>query len=195
MNALLDAIESGKIMASSLGWSRSSSLMGQDNDTVRNRARALLVNNDQEKVNKGYQKALDMKGDAAKGKVIFQQNCGLCHQVRGELGIKFGPDLGTVHSWLPKDIMANILDPNLAIAVGFDLWEIRMKTGESMQGIIASETASAIDLHIAPGQQKVINRQEIESLKVMNTSAMPVLTEQITHQQMADLLAFLKETK
>lgn len=195
MNALLDAVESGKIMASSLGWSRTSSLMGQDNDTIRIRARALLANNDQEKVNRGFQKALGLKGDNKNGKPIFQQNCGLCHQVRGKLGVKFGPDLGTVHNWLAKDIMANILDPNLSIAVSYDLWEIKMKNGESMQGIITSETSSAIDLSIAPGQQKILNRQDIETLKVMNTSAMPVLTQQITHQQMADLIAFLKETQ
>ncbi len=194
MNLLLDAVETGKIKSSSLGPSRTSSLMGQDNDTIRVRARALLANKDQEKVNKEYVKALDLKGDAVKGKTIFQQNCGICHQVRDKLGVKFGPDLGTVQSWLAKDIMANILDPDLSIAVGYDLMDVKLKTGESLQGIIASETSAAITLRTNPGEEKLLNRQDIESVKVMNTSIMPVLTKQIDHQQMADLLAFLRQS-
>jgi len=195
MNLLLDAVQSNKIPAASLGWSRTSSLMGQDNDTIRTRARALLVNKDQEKTNKEFEKALTLKGAGDKGKLVFQQNCGLCHQVRGEIGLKFGPDLGTVQNWLAKDIMASILAPNASIAVGFDLWDVKLKTGESLQGIISSETSAAITLHLSSAQEKIINRQEIESLAVMNNSAMPVLTSQIDHQQMADLLAFLRQTK
>jgi putative heme-binding domain-containing protein len=194
MALLLDAIESGKIQASSLGWSRTSSLMGQDNDTIRARARALLANNDQERVNKEYQKALALKGDMAKGKTVFQQNCGVCHQVRDKLGVKFGPDLGTVQNWLAKDIMANILAPDLSIAVGYDLWEVKLRSEETLRGIIAGETSAAITLRTNPGEEKVINRQDIESLKVMNTSVMPVLTKQIDHQQMADLIAFLRQS-
>ncbi len=81
---------------------------------------------------------------------MFQQNCGLCHQVRDKLGVKFGPDLGTVQNWLAKDIMANILNPNLSIAVGYDLMDVKLKTGESLQGIIASETSAAITLKTNP---------------------------------------------
>jgi len=195
MKSLLDAVESGKINKSSLGWPKSSSLMGQENDTIRNLARALLVDHEQEKINREYQASLQLTGDGDNGKLVFQQNCGICHQVRGKLGFKFGPDLGTVHGWLPKDIMANILAPNLSISVGFDLWELKMKNGEMLQGIISSETAAAITLNISSGQEKILNRQDIESLKVMNTSAMPVLTQQINHQQMADILAFLRQSK
>ncbi len=195
MNLLLDAVESKKVPPESLGWSRISNLLNQDNDVVRTKARALLVNKDQEKINKEFEKALELKGDAANGRTVFQQNCGLCHQVRGEIGIKFGPDLGTVQNWLAKDILANILAPNASIALGYDLWDVKMKTGETLQGIISSETSSAINLRTAPAQEKLINRQDIESLTVTQTSAMPVLTSQLNYQQMADIIAFLRQTK
>ena len=193
--ALLEAIEKGKIQQASLGWSRSAQLMGENNDQLRNKARALLMNKDQEKINKGFKKALELKGDLVKGRTIFQENCGLCHQVRGEVGIAFGPDLGTVQNWLAKDILANILAPDLSIAVGFDLWSVELENGETLQGIISTETSSAIHLRMGPGAEKTINRQEIQSIKVMNSSAMPVLSEKLNHQQMADLIAFLKQTK
>ncbi|MEO6681480.1 MAG: c-type cytochrome, partial [Ginsengibacter sp.] len=195
MNLLLKAIETKQILPESLGWLRISSLLNQDNDVVRTKARSLLVNKDQEKINKQFETALKLKGDPLKGREIFKYNCALCHQVRGEIGNKFGPDLGTVQSWLAKDILANILDPNASIALGFDLWDVKMKTGESLQGIISSETSSAINLRTAPGKEQTINRQNIESITVTKSSAMPVLTSRLNYQQIADILAFLKQTK
>lgn len=193
---LLDAIESGKVEPASLGWTRSAQLMSNSDQKIRNRARSLLAKSDEEQVNKDYQQALQLEGDQTNGKVVFMQNCGKCHQIRGKMGNAFGPDLGTVHNWLPKNIMANVLSPNLSITGGFDLWAVELKNGESVQGIIASETSAAITLRPSPGVEKTINRQDIVSLKSVNVSAMPSgLEKEINQQQMADLLAFFKKTK
>jgi putative heme-binding domain-containing protein len=44
--------------------------------------------------------------------------------------------------------------------------------------------------------EKTINRNDIKSLKALNMSIMPTgLDKQIDQQQMADLLAFLKQNK
>jgi putative heme-binding domain-containing protein len=193
---LLDAIKSGKVEPASLGWTRSAQLMSNSDQKIRNRARSLLANSDEEKVNKDYQQALQLEGNQTNGKVVFMQNCGKCHQIRGKMGNAFGPDLGTIHNWLPKNIMANVLSPNLSISGGFDLWAVELKNGESVQGIIASETSAAITLRPSPGVEKTINRQDIVSLKSVNVSAMPSgLEKEINQQQMADLLAFFKKTK
>ena len=193
---LLDVIKSGKIEPASLGWTRSAQLMSNSDQKIRSRARSLLANNDEEKVNKDYQQALQLEGNQTNGQVVFMQNCGMCHQIRGKMGNAFGPDLGTIHNWLPKNIMANVLSPNLSISGGFDLWAVELKNGESVQGIIASETSAAITLRPSPGVEKTINRQDIVSLKSVNVSAMPSgLEKEINQQQMADLLAFFKKTK
>ncbi|MEP7257877.1 MAG: c-type cytochrome, partial [Flavitalea sp.] len=145
-------------------------------------------------VNKEYQKALDLSGDPLKGKEVYQQNCAICHQVRGKMGVAFGPDLGTIHNWLKEDIMANVLDPNLSISSGYDLWTVQLNNGESAQGIISSETPVAITLKNNGKMVRTINRQEIKSLKSANISAMPSgLSKNINYQQMADLLAFLRQ--
>ena len=193
---LLDVIKSGKIEPASLGWTRSAQLMSNSDQKIRSRARSLLANNDEEKVNKDYQQALQLEGNQTNGQVVFMQNCGMCHQIRGKMGNAFGPDLGTIHNWLPKNIMANVLSPNLSISGGFDLWAVELKNGESVQGIIASETSAAITLRPSPGVEKTINRQDIVSLKSVNVSAMPSgLEKEINQQEMADLLAFFKKTK
>lgn len=191
---LLNAIDSGRIQKSSIVFYQRVQLMTQPDEKIRTRARALFAENEEDEVNKAYKPALQLKGDAAKGKAVYVQNCVICHQVRGALGIHFGPDLGTIHSWPPEGIMANILSPNLSIAAGFDLWEVELNQGEGVQGIISSETPGAITLKNAEGIQKTINRQDIKSLKTLNISAMPAGWEKtINHQQMADLLAFLRQ--
>ncbi|MES1223403.1 MAG: c-type cytochrome, partial [Bacteroidota bacterium] len=135
-------------------------------------------------------------GDEAKGKTVFLANCGMCHQIRGKMGNAFGPDLGTVHNWLPKNILANLISPDLSIAGGFDLWAVELKSGETVQGLIANESSAAITLKPGPGIETIINRQDIASLKSVGISAMPKgLAKKISQQQMADLLAYLKQNK
>jgi putative membrane-bound dehydrogenase-like protein len=192
---LLDAIEAGKISPASVGWPRSVQLMSHSDPKLREKARTLLNRKDPQEVIKNYQKVLEMTGDVAKGKLVYMQNCALCHQVRGQIGVSYGPDLGTVHNWLSKDLMANILDPSLSIAPGYDLWELELKTGEPVQGMIVSETSAALNLRMAPGVDKTINRQDIKSIKALHMSVMPVLSGQLDQQQMTDLLAFLKNSR
>jgi putative heme-binding domain-containing protein len=195
---LLDAIEQGRVQPASVGWQRSVRLMAQDNFRLRERARLLLTKNEAEgaKVNKEYQQALALEGNIKKGKDMYLKNCSVCHQVRGTMGVSFGPDLGTIHNWSAEAIMANILAPNLSISSGYDLWDVRLKNGESFQGIISSETTTAITLLNAGREVRTINRTDIQSLKPLNMSAMPAgLEKQINHQQMADLIAFLRANK
>ena len=170
--------------------------MAQDNEALRDRSRAIFTINNDNEVNKAYQSALQLAGDTERGKMVYQQNCALCHQVRGQMGVAVGPDLGTVHNWSAEAIMANTLAPGLSISSGFDLWSVELNNGESIQGIIASETPGAVTLRNTGSPDRTISRKDIKSLKAMNMSIMPVgLEQQINQQQMADLLAFLKENK
>jgi len=119
---LLNSVASGKIPATDLSWPRKVRLMAQSNDLLRNQARALFTMNNITEINKAYQAALQTKGDAINGKAVFLQQCSICHQIRGQSGVKFGPDLGTIHNWSREAIMANILAPDQSISSGYDLW-------------------------------------------------------------------------
>ncbi len=193
---LLSAIEKYQILPSSVSWPRRVRLMAQNNEPLRNRARAIFATNNEQEVNKAYQSALTLKGNISNGKTVYQQNCALCHQIRGEMGISIGPDLGTIHNWSTEAIMANTLAPNLSISSGYDLWSVELQNGESLQGIIASETPGAVTFRLVGTVDRTINRNAIKSLKALNMSIMPQgLEKQISQQQMADLLAFLKQNK
>lgn len=197
MRILVDALEAGKIPGSSVSFSKSVKLMQVNDDSLRKRARAFFTKNQQQakEINKAYQVSLDLKGDPEKGKQVYLQSCAICHQVRGKFGVStFGPDLGTIHNWKKEDILANVIDPGLSISAGYDLWEAELNNGESVQGIIASETPTAITLKNNGKPDRTINRQEIKLLKSFNISAMPSgLEKNIDKQAMADLLAFLRQ--
>ena len=196
VNLLLTAMEKGLILSTSVSFESSIGLMMQSDSTLRHRARVIFTRSQEEgkKVNEKYQQALKLTGDPLKGRTVYVQNCVICHQVRGKIGLAIGPDLGTVHNWTKEDIMANILDPNLSISAGFDLWNIELNSGQSVQGIIKSESPTAITIVNNGMPERTINRQEIKSLKTANISAMPSgLEKNIDQQQMADLLSFLRQ--
>ena len=196
MRVLITAMEQNKIAANSVSFWTGIALMQVADDKLRERARAVFSKNAEEakRIAKAYQAALEQRGDAEKGKTVYMQNCAVCHQVKGQYGVAFGPDLGTIHNWKKEDILANILDPNLSIMAGYDLWEIILNNGESLQGIIAGETASAITIKNMGNFEKTISRQDIKSLKSLSISAMPVgLEKNISKEQMADLIAFLRQ--
>ncbi|HRP55178.1 PVC-type heme-binding CxxCH protein [Agriterribacter sp.] len=193
---LLDAMESGTVNLGDVSWSQSVRLRSLGNIPLRMRARALFAKKDDKlkEVIQEYQGIAALQGDPSKGKTVFLADCAVCHQVGGKMGRAYGPDMGTVHAWAPADIMVNILDPNRSIAIGYDTWEVTTSNGESVQGIISAETPTAITVNDANGQVRNIARQDIESLKALGISAMPVgLEEKISKQQMADLIAFLKQ--
>lgn len=195
---LLNALEKNIINTSSVRFGTSVELMQNDDSLLRNKARAIFTRNEKEreKVRKEYDDALQMKGDNAKGKQVFAQNCGICHQVRGKTGVAIGPDLGTVHNWIREDLLANILDPNMAIASGYDTWQAMLNNGENVQGIIAAETPAAITFRANNMQDRTVSRVDIKTLKALNTSLMPTgLEKNISKQQMADLMAFLRSAE
>jgi putative membrane-bound dehydrogenase-like protein len=196
MSVLLDAIERGTIQTSEISWHRKVALMNQPNDVLRKKAIVLFTENNNNEVNAAYQKALELKGDGVAGQLIYQKQCALCHQIRGKGGVTLGPDLGTVHNWSKEAILANILAPNQSISSGYDLWSVTLNSGESIQGIIASETPGAITLRNSGSPEKTIRRQDIKSIKALTMSAMPSgLDKMISVEEMANLLAYLKENK
>jgi putative heme-binding domain-containing protein len=193
---LLSALEANKIQLSSVSWRRRVGLMAQSNLPLRDRARKLFTKNDDGEIRSSLFDVLSLKGDAVKGQDVYQQNCALCHQIRGKMGLSIGPDLGTVHNWSSEAILSNIVNPNQSISSGFDLCAVVLANGENVQGIIASESPAAITLRNNGTADRTINRQDIKSLKALNMSIMPGdFAQKITHQQMSDLLAFLKKNK
>ena len=196
---LLDAIDAGQIQKTNLDQGHKIQLMTQHDQALKDRARTIFAENDdhqRQEIIERYKSALDLKGNALEGKQVFLQNCASCHQIGGEAGRDFGPDLATIRNRRPASILNDIINPAQSIADGFDLWTVMLNNGESIQGVVSAETPTAISLHQIGGQETTISRADMKSLIPLGMSAMPVgLENSIDLQEMADLLAYIRDVK
>jgi putative heme-binding domain-containing protein len=89
-------------------------------------------------------------------------------------------------------LLTDILDPNRAIDANFVSYTALTLDGLAHQGIIHSETGSGIVLLTAEGKSVTIRREDLDSLTAGGSLMPEGLERQVTIDQMADLLAFLK---
>lgn len=195
MEILLAGVESGTIQPSAIGWDRTVRLMRDTQGPLKTKARALLSEPPgvRESLVEEYMASMDTEGDVEAGQHVFKAVCSTCHQVAGSGGMAFGPDLGTVRHWSPAALVASILIPQQTITDGYGLWKIELDDGMSYTGLIASESPSEIELRQLGLEDRSIPRNTIQSLTSLDVSAMPNgLEAQLSTQQMADLIAYLR---
>src|SRR6185295_1605753 len=118
---LLQAIQSGVIPANQVPFARRAVLLRSADAQVKELATKLFSDAavaPRQEVVARYQAALTLKGDAARGRTIFETSCATCHRV-GDLGKDVGPNLATIRQWNPGQVLSNILDPNREVAPNF----------------------------------------------------------------------------
>jgi putative heme-binding domain-containing protein len=94
----------------------------------------------------------------------------------------------------PEKLLTNILDPNLDIQPGYQAFLCILHSGEQLYGVITQENSASLSLKGKEGIERTILRSEMEAMKATNVSFMPEgLESTIDAQQMADLLAFIKQ--
>ena len=192
---LLEGIESGTIQPSAIGWDRTVRLMRDTQGALKSKARRLLSEPPgvREEVVEDYIATMESKGTIEAGAKVFSAVCSTCHQIAGSGGVAFGPDLGTVRHWSPEALVASILIPQKTITDGYGLWAVQLKDGMNYTGLISGESPSEIELRQLGKEDISIPRSAIESVTSMDVSAMPNgLEAQLTKQQMADLIAYLR---
>lgn len=193
VNLFLDALEEGIVQKSSVDFYRRVRFMTYADDAIKRRARSIFSQKDEGELNEEYKAALTMKGDVEKGRLVFEKNCSICHQIDGKNGKPIGPDLSTVYSWTPEGIVSQVLFPNASITVGYELWQIELVNGDKVQGVIGDESPTAITVRNVGIDDRVISRAEIKSINSLDYSMMPGGWEEIISVDgMADLISFLK---
>lgn len=144
------------------------------------------------KVVESYKPVLTLKGDAAKGHEVYALICSLCHK-HGTEGRDIGPDLISVVEHPPEKLLRSILNPNEDIQPGYNACTCTLKNGEQIYGLLASESANSIVMKLLDGTKQTVLRNQIASLQNQDISLMPEgLEAGINHQQMADLIEFLR---
>ncbi len=163
---------------------------------MRDRAKKLLQDSlpaERKKVLEQYQAALRLKGDTRKGQEVFRKNCATCHRLAG-VGVEVGPNIADVErTRTAEQLLTDILNPNAAIDANYINYQVTLKNGKVLTGLIAAETAASLTLKRAENHSDTVLRQDIDEVRSTGVSLMPEgLEKTISVEEMGDLLHFLK---
>jgi putative heme-binding domain-containing protein len=192
---LLQAIQSDVVRQSDLSTAQQKFLRTHRDANVRAKANAVLgaatiVSKRQDVLNE-FSSALNLKGDAVRGKVIYLERCFSCHRLEGQ-GFALGPDLITVQNTGKEKMLLSILDPNREVAPQFQAYEVETKDGDTVIGLIANESATSVMVRQAYGKEDTILRANIKKMQSQNQSLMPEgLETGLKPQDLADLLEYV----
>ena len=192
--ALLQGVQAGAIQPAALTTAQWKFLQTHRDAGVRELARKVFDGasaGSRQTVIDGFMPALNLQGQAAGGKKIYEERCISCHRLGGE-GHAVGPDLATVKSNGKEKLLVNILDPNREVAPQFVSYVVETRDGESLVGVIANETSNSVTIRQAYGKEDVIPRSRIASMRSQKQSLMPEgLEAGLTHQDFANLLEYI----
>ena len=134
--------------------------------------------------------ALKLSGDTRRGGEVFDRLCATCHRV-GNVGHSVGPDLTATQFREPDALLTHIVEPNRFIPPNYVQYLVSDRSGRVFSGLIASGTPSSLTLRRAERADTIL-RSQIEELASTGKSLMPEnLVTKLTHQEMADLLAYV----
>lgn len=139
------------------------------------------------------------KGDIRRGQAIFNSTkaaCAACHTI-GYQGGKVGPDLTSIgQARSERDLLESIVYPSASFVRSYEPMLVATKSGEDQSGVIRKDGADEVVLATGPNTEVRIARSDIAEMRPGTVSVMPQgLDEQLTRQELADLLAFLKNTR
>lgn len=194
---VFDAIEEGELSPSAVSWEETKRLMLHPDEELQKRAKALLGGSGEARseVVERYEAALSGQGEGntERGQKVFERSCAMCHQIDGEGGVNFGPDLASVRTRSPEELLVDILMPGEAIAAGYEQYRIERQGGSTLQGAIVSETSQSVTLRDMGGQETTVPRSDIEQMEAVGGSVMPTgLEGQISEEEMNDLIAYIR---
>jgi putative heme-binding domain-containing protein len=192
---LLDQIDHGVIHASGIEFGQRDRLLKYPDKIIAERAAKLFQSKNSAKrqdIIVAYRQAFELRGDVAKGRVVFERACASCHR-KDKLGNEVGPNMATVAEHTNEKLLVNILDPNADIQPGFQAYNVLLESGEVLTGLLVGETANSVSIKSAKGITQTVSRLEIEQLRNSNLSLMPEGLESIlTMQDLADVISFLR---
>ena len=192
---LLAAVEAGHLEASALSAGDVQSLVKSKDSKLSVDARRVLASvipPSRDEMMSKYKDALSLNGDGAKGRLIFQQRCIICHVAAGQ-GMAVGPDLITVKTKGRDGLLSAIVEPNKEVAAQYLQYTVNTKDNETIVGVVTEDTAAGMTLKMPGGITRTVERAQIKGTSSSGQSLMPEgLEAGMSVQDMADLLTFIE---
>ncbi len=138
-------------------------------------------------------------GDAERGEAIFYEkisvSCVRCHKIDER-----GGDVGPILSKIGKDktrqyLLEAIVDPNRAVAQGFETVVIETTDGQVLSGIIKKETPAEITLVDANAKLFTVKTTDIDTRQKGQSSMPEDVSKLLTPFEVRDLVEFLSGRK
>lgn len=196
---LLDAIDAGDLQLAELALNQRQDLTRHPDRKVRRRAEQILErggalpNADRQKVLAEYSAITKVHGDAIAGKVAFNKVCAKCHKHSGE-GNNVGPDLTGMAVHPKEEQLTHILDPNQSVESNFRLYTAVTVDGKVINGMLASESRTALEFFDAEGKKTTVLREDIDEFVGTKKSLMPEgIEKELNRKELTDLLEFLTQ--
>jgi putative heme-binding domain-containing protein len=138
-------------------------------------------------------------GDVRRGQAVFnsqKNSCIACHTI-GYVGGKIGPDLTRVGGIrTERDLLESILFPSASFVRSYEPLTVVTKDQKTFNGIPKKDSPEELVLILAADKEVRIAKEDIEEVRPGKVSIMPDgLDKQLTEQELADLIAFLKGCK
>jgi putative heme-binding domain-containing protein len=195
IKALLDAVEAKKVPAAHIETARAEALRKHPDESVRTRAGRLFAGQvaaDRKKVIDDYRPALELKGDAGRGRELFRKNCTACHRLEN-VGYEVGANLtAALRNKSKEALLIDILDPSREVDPRFVNYQLTTTAGRSVSGLLAVETPTGVTLRRGEKAEDTVLRTQIDELRATTKSLMPEEFErQLDRQQVADLIEYL----
>jgi putative membrane-bound dehydrogenase-like protein len=128
--------------------------------------------------------------NAGAGRQHFQKLCVQCHRLGNE-GVRLGPELTGAGKHGIRYYLENIIDPDAVIGTDFQMTTVETKEGDTISGLLANETPSAITVRTTTGES-VIPKANIKERARGEKSLMPEgLLESLSEREQIELLKFL----
>jgi putative membrane-bound dehydrogenase-like protein len=120
---------------------------------------------------------LELNGDAAIGKALFEKTCAACHAVNNKGG-SAGPDLSNIATKYDRASMLDaIVDPNAGVAFGYEAWNIVMNDGSTLVGFIVADNKNTLIMRDLSGSLHTLSEGEVVSRTKQEGSLMPAPDE------------------
>ena len=190
---LIDGLKEGKINPVELSSSCIERLKNHPNEEIQKQTNEIFSksnSNNRILVYSKFKPSLSIDGDYEKGKLHFLARCSTCHRLN-DIGRDVGPNLKALSDKSPQSLFDAILNPSSSIEPQYLAYNLNHQ-GETIFGLIQSETSNSLIMKLLDGTTRAVKRSEITSLQGTGKSIMPDgLEAGLSVQDFADLLGFL----
>ncbi len=138
-------------------------------------------------------------GDIRRGQLVFTSPkiaCSTCHQI-GYVGGVIGPSLtGIGKIRTDRDLLEAVVYPSASFVRSYEPMRVFKKDGDDFNGVLRKDGPDEVVLATGADTEMHIARTDIAEMRPGTISIMPQgLDTQLTKQDLADLITFLKSMK